>query len=295
MAWEDWIERAYQAVFQPHVNKCVVCYGQIHTKGLPNVCPLMLREQLLLSWLCHHCIKCIPWIEALGCAICGRSKRCADCEQQGLKRADLFINRSVVNYNHKMKKWLATYKFKGNLGYENIISNMMIHSYPTLIRSIWRPRTERATTIAIARVKRQKSNLPDLITYVPTNVTRLRLRGFNQAERLAKSLGQQWNCPVMNLLDRVQDQGTQSKHSRRGRQHLTACAFALHPAAWSNIVKIYAPHIFSFSKSSPLRLLLVDDVYTTGSTVRACVREIMTMFTHYAQPCSIVSYTWARA
>lgn len=88
---------------------------------------------------------------------------------------------------------------------------------------------------------------------VPLHPARLRRRGFNQAERLARELGVRTGMPVLDCLERGGPGSTQVGRGRASRARATGGTFGLRPGA--------AP---------PRRALLVDDVVTTGATLAAC-------------------------
>lgn len=87
----------------------------------------------------------------------------------------------------------------------------------------------------------------DLLVPIPLSEERLNERGFNQAESLALEAG----AEPINLLRRIHSE-KQSKKSRNERIHL--------------------PQVFQLSEAVPpvhnKHVLLIDDVYTTGSTLR---------------------------
>ena len=99
----------------------------------------------------------------------------------------------------------------------------------------------------------------DLIVPVPLHPSKLRVRGFNQAERIARVLADRcgWPLDTQGLL-RVRKTRTQT---------------ALHASErHSNVVGV-------FDTKSPLyfngrSILLIDDVLTTGSTVSECARVL---------------------
>jgi ComF family protein len=98
----------------------------------------------------------------------------------------------------------------------------------------------------------------DAIVPVPLHASRLRQRGYNQAERLARHLGAWSGCRVRpDLLRRVRATGTQTRLGGRRRAENLTGAFRAHPDAVEG-----------------LRLLLVDDVCTTGSTLSHCRDEL---------------------
>lgn len=294
-----WFERKLQQVLRPQSVPCKVC-GQA-MGALASDFQKERREAALTEELCGRCLRDIPWIQWIGCISCGRGIRCPDCVRDPLASHGLSANRSVVQYNEAMKQWLAEYKFRGNIRYEPIMAAMMTASYSMLFRSVYPVEARKGKSIVQRlgnwlRGTPMGEMLPDLVTYVPSTAARLQVRGFNQAERLARLLGQAWIRPVVALLDRKQDGEKQSKQERKARERSAAEAFALNK---------YAPAVAAQALSSALagvikrrghiRILIIDDVYTTGSTLRACARQLSRLNDAFSIPVKTVSYTWARA
>jgi ComF family protein len=93
----------------------------------------------------------------------------------------------------------------------------------------------------------------DLIIPVPMHWLRRWNRGFNQAERLARSVARRWNLPVSTALKRVRRTPAQAGLTHVERRENMAGVFR---AARGGI--------------EGRRVLLVDDVFTTGATASAC-------------------------
>ncbi len=96
----------------------------------------------------------------------------------------------------------------------------------------------------------------DALVPVPLHPGRLAERGFNQAELLANAVAEITKTPVLPALSRLRETGQQAKLSRAGRLTNMEGAFQC-----TQSVK-------------GMRLLLVDDVSTTGATAHACAREL---------------------
>lgn len=98
----------------------------------------------------------------------------------------------------------------------------------------------------------------DFIVPVPLHPARERARGFNQAQLLADSLGERCSMPVLRVLERTRYTTTQTAFDRAERMQNLHGAFRLR----KNIAV------------RDLRLLLIDDVLTTGSTLSECARVL---------------------
>ena len=94
----------------------------------------------------------------------------------------------------------------------------------------------------------------DLIVPVPLHPARQRERGFNQAELLALELRRECGLPIGKVLQRTRYTTTQTQFDRSERMENLRGAFRLRRGC--NV--------------RDLRMLLVDDVLTTGSTLSEC-------------------------
>jgi ComF family protein len=99
----------------------------------------------------------------------------------------------------------------------------------------------------------------DALVPVPLHSKRQRDRGFNQAEELAQLLSRHCGVPVWRGMRRVRETATQANLSRRERLRNPQGAFALRRG-------FDLPGV---------RLLVIDDVLTTGSTMDACARTLL--------------------
>ncbi|MEM9237563.1 MAG: ComF family protein, partial [Verrucomicrobiota bacterium] len=90
---------------------------------------------------------------------------------------------------------------------------------------------------------------------VPLHSKRLRWRHFNQAKEIALPLARRFDLPLVSALRRIRPTVTQTRLSRSQRQKNLKGAF--------EITRGYRP-----GKG----VILVDDVFTTGSTVHECAR-----------------------
>ncbi len=123
-------------------------------------------------------------------------------------------------------------------------------------------------------VKREPRYWPiDLLVPVPASPGSLKQRGFNQAEVLARQIGKGLRV-AMNpgILCRIKETPSQRELTKLEREQNLLCAF-----------KVTDP-----AKIKGKNILLVDDVYTTGSTIKECTR---TLLESGAESVSVI--TWA--
>ncbi len=122
--------------------------------------------------------------------------------------------------------------------------------------SAWKERGLRGLASLAASVVEEVVPRPSAhqITFVPPDGDRSRKRGHHPPEWLARELGRRWQLPVTPLLGRTRPLPPQRGLARAGRRRNVRGAFR--------------------ASAARSRILLVDDVYTTGSTVAAAASAL---------------------
>lgn len=133
-----------------------------------------------------------------------------------------------------------------------IVHNLKYRGWPALASPI----ADRMAAMRLPPVFRAST----LCVPVPTTQSRLRRRGYNQAERIASAFAQRTGRTVCNVLSREGHTGTQTALQPVARRANVAGAFHFVPER--------APAV----RGSVV--LLVDDVLTTGSTAAACATAL---------------------
>ncbi|QRG67325.1 ComF family protein [Brevibacillus choshinensis] len=249
---------------------CVACAGRIvlqsreaSVRRLTNQLssnrtryPAMYRLISGLS-LCASCLEKLPVIGAAICWQCGREQEteelCQDCHK--LTEETLQSNRSLLRYNQWGKDLLSMYKYRG----EERLAVLY------------------AKLLAIAVLRYHQVTSFDCIAPVPLHDQRLQERGFNQVDLLAGRLGAEMGVPVRALLHRTKRTAKLSQQTgRSAREESMDGAFS------------WAGERLGQAKAGSYRILLLDDIYTTGSTLRSCARTIRE---HAGSLCDIYSVT----
>lgn len=206
-------------------RKCPVCGRIISPKG---------------ALICPPCRKRVSFITEPRCKKCGKAlmfeekEFCENCSHQEHR---FIYGVALMDYDSVSRKILS------DLKYQN--------------------RRDNADYVAAEMALRLSENIramePDALIPVPVHPRRRRVRGFNQAELLAKRLGERLEIPVRtDLLARVKNTRPQKELGSLGRLNNLLSAFAV--KRWDEELK---------------RVVLVDDIYTTGSTAEACTRALL--------------------
>ncbi|TSC72833.1 MAG: phosphoribosyltransferase [Parcubacteria group bacterium Gr01-1014_38] len=190
-------------------------------------------------WLCAACRQRLT-PDAPVCLVCGlrapTGRTCYTC----LPRTPLAGSVAVGLYRDPiLRSAISTFKFRGVRALAGPLGDLL------------------ARKIAAAGLLRQSPDgaLPALVP-LPLHPRRERARGFNQAQLLAEAMGMHLGLPVTPLLFRTRSTSPQTSllGSAAVRRQNVARAFALRSGV---------PH------PPPPRLVLVDDVLTSGATLEA--------------------------
>jgi len=130
---------------------------------------------------------------------------------------------------------------------------------------------------------------PSALIPIPLAVQRLRQRGYNQSEMLARALARQWRIPVLvDVLVRTRETPTQTALTPGTRLANVAGAFAVRNAKLQ-MRNGTAGADFAF-RISTYTFILVDDVFTTGATLAEAARAL-----EEAGASTVFGVTFARA
>lgn len=113
----------------------------------------------------------------------------------------------------------------------------------------------------------EKNEVKDLdisaLIPVPISTKRYRERGFNQAHDLAYELGNQLELPVYDILTR-----------KRNTKPQSACTKAERRKNIRGTIKVSHTPYDIIDKNEKINIAIIDDIYTTGSTIEECIRAL---------------------
>ncbi|RJE85627.1 ComF family protein [Paenibacillus sp. 1011MAR3C5] len=287
----------------PDTTGCIVCgKAVLPQQGSPYPERGMASYRLLRQSLCISCFASIPWLDRIECLICGRGVSCEDC----LRRTErhFICNRSAVGYSPVMREWLAMYKYRGHERLAPLLAEMLVPGFIRLTEETAardQPKRQaghhRETDKGVERLKRWAqrmwnpdaavSRCWDAITYVPISGERAEERGFNQAQQMARYLSDKFEIPIYDLLIRDRHTEKMSFKTKVERQRDSQTLFIGNEAQLRKLSR--SP---STSNPKSQRILLIDDIYTTGSTAEACASAL---FRHASRPVHLYTLTWARS
>ncbi len=211
---------------------------------LPRLCCGCGERILDEAWLvCRPCLDSIPPLLLPICARCGcpdakikEEGRCANCPPG---TAYFIKAQGVARFSGIAQVLVHRLKYQRRIEYAPLLSREM------------------------ARIYREAVNdgapIADIVLPVPLHSTRLRDRGFNQSALIARPFGESLTIPVSEkALVRTRPTSSQTSLKKSQRRKNVAGAFACKDSA----------------AVAGKKVLLIDDVYTTGSTLNECARTL---------------------
>lgn len=203
------------------------------------VCDCVLKSG---EKICRKCENELKWIKGPRCFRCGKpveeeTEYCYDCSREEFHYIRGF---SLWLYEGAAKKSVAAFKYKGRQEYAAFYGEELKKTYGEVLKRL---RFDRIIPVPVHREKK-------------------RLRGYNQAELIARELSGILQVPMEEkALIRIRSTKPQKGLSPREREKNLRKAFRFDPERCRG--------------GRPGRVLLVDDIYTTGSTIEACTISLL--------------------
>ena len=191
---------------------------------------------IVLPWgqkeICEECKKKIEYLNGATCFKCGKPVKaeeeyCYDCRK---KEHHFTAGAAVFSYEY-IRLSLYRFKYSGRREYAAFYGRQM----------------------ACRMEEKRKLWKPDALVPVPLHKRKLKKRGYNQAELIARELSGYWGIPVVNNLV-VRCKNTKPMKGIVGTERQ------------NNLKKAFKLGVNDVKLST---IIIIDDIYTTGSTIDA--------------------------
>ena len=184
--------------------------------------------------LCRPCFEALPSVGRPACGRCGLPTALEVIVCQECKNVDFAFDtaRSALRYEGVGKALVHALKYRA-----------------------YTPIVEKVAAPLVSEAVRGAGGF-DAVVPVPLHRSRLRRRGFNQAELLARGVADRIGAPLSDTLQAVRNTRDQVELSAAERRENVADAF-------------------SATDRASGKVLLVDDVFTTGATTSACAAALL--------------------
>jgi ComF family protein len=200
--------------------------------------------QLRREPICADCLAAIERIAPPLCEVCGEpfdplaqaAPRCTDCRG---KRHSFSLVRSAAYYTGPLAQAIKRFKYDCQMVLWRPLGRLMVESLSNGAAAV-------------------DADTTDLICPVPLHASRLRERGFNQSELLGEVVAEAIGRPIKLLLERTRPTLPQVDLPAQSRA--------------ANVRDAFGPRLQEVIAEQ--RVLLIDDLFTTGATLAECARVL---------------------
>lgn len=200
----------------------------------------MKLKQLLLSWLFpEKCVLCGAVLEREELDLCRKCR--VEAPEHPISRIKYpFIDQWTALWYYKdvVRRSLLRYKFHNRRNYAAAYGRLL----------------------AMKLQKEDRLDF-DVLTWIPISPKRLRKRGFDQVALLAEKVGRELGIQPVATLRKVRENRQQSRIVGQAQRR-------------ANVLGAYAP--VEPERFAEKRVLLLDDILTTGATAGECARVLLT-------------------
>lgn len=197
---------------------------------------ILCGREIEKDGICDNCYAHLPRICGKVCEKCGGEVMGMGKYCNDCSNGDFFIEKNFCIFNYVDKVKSAIIAFKfGGRKHIGYAFSHIIHDYLSGIRKFF-----------------------DIIVPMPIHEMRKKERGFNQSEVLAEYLKEDYSVEK-DVLIRVKNTPHQTGLNKENRQCNLDGAFK----------------VVNKDKIAGKRILILDDIYTTGSTINECAKTLL--------------------
>lgn len=225
---------------------CTICGGSFEKGGSIDICAECLDKLSLIgAYVCERC----------GCPLCSDMLKVSQ-EKKTLMRSiyDFFNDEKLICSDCLSQKQAV--KSRSPLIYQGYVRELILSFKFDGRYTLAEPFSQ---IMAQYMLEAKPFGRIDCITYVPLYTRKLEERGYNQSELLSKGVSRRLSIPVIQGLVRVSEGKPQSLTEKKERR--------------ANIDGCFAISHQGFVRGK--RILLIDDIYTTGATVNECAQVLL--------------------
>lgn len=193
------------------------------------------------SYLCENCFAKLSFDVKSLCLVCSQPSYNNLTHPKCAKKYTIDGCFSAISYNKTAQKLIYNFKYKPYL--TDLKATLMDLFYESLIQN--------------ENFQKEISKASSIFVPIPLYHSRLRKRGYNQSEILANALSKKFKSQAFNILKRTRDTKTQFKLTKEDRAENIKNVF--------EIVNHTSPIV-------NLNIFLVDDIVTTGSTLKEAAK-----------------------
>ena len=191
------------------------------------------------------------WLYPEKCVLCGKllQKQETDlCHRCRVEAPECPVNRSKYPY---LNSWIALWY------YEDMVRRSLLH-YKFYGKRFYA--NTYARLLGMKLLREEKTDF-DVLTWIPVSRKRKRQRGFDQVQLLADKLGRELGVEPMPVLKKIRNNAVQSGIAGQAERR-------------ANVLGVY--QVIDPEKIEGKRILLLDDILTTGATAGECARVLLT-------------------
>ena len=198
-------------------------------------------EKIEDKYICPDCERKLKKIQPPVCSKCSKpieyNSTIDLCPECCDTKRYFLMSKSPYAYEGLIKKAIYSYKYHNKIYFYKLFGNLLIDFMKNISYSDF-----------------------DCIVSVPLHFSKMQERGYNQSELIAKYIASELSIPYVDAIKRTRKTLRQSGQSKVQRRKNMKGAFEIkHPA----------------EKIINSSVLLVDDIYTTGSTVDECSKTLV--------------------